>query len=130
MSSETVVSSVKTTTTTTTTVTEEKVVQVDRPVRWAPIRGIPIKRRLQMMAVCIWISLVLLCISTFTIMATYRFLWPVVIAYVTFLYVDKAPESGGRRFESSRHWTIWKYFAAYFPVTLIKVNNMIFIFNQ
>lgn len=120
MSSETLVTSP----TTNTTLTEKPLVHVDRPVRWAPIRGIPIERRLQMMAVCIWISLVFICVFSFVFMATYKFLWPLVIAYISFLYIDKAPESGGRRFESSRHWTIWKYFAAYFPVKLIKEQEL------
>lgn len=90
-------------------------------VRWAPLRGIPIERRLQMLAVCTWISICFICISVFFFMATYKFLWPILIAYISFIYVDKAPETGGRRFESARHWTIWKYFAGYFPVQLIKV---------
>lgn len=97
------------------------------PVRWAPVRGIPIERRLQMTAVCVWISLVLVCLMTFIFLATYKFLWPLLIAYISFLYVDKAPEAGGRRFESTRNWTIWNYFAAYFPVKLIKVV-LFFIF--
>ncbi|KAI8638373.1 diacylglycerol acyltransferase [Parasitella parasitica] len=95
-----------------------------RQVRWAPIRGIPIERRLQMLAVCTWISLFFVCISLFIFMATCKFLWPVLIAYITFLFVDKAPESGGRRFESARRWTIWRYFADYFPVRLVKEQDL------
>ncbi|KAI8347184.1 diacylglycerol acyltransferase-domain-containing protein [Choanephora cucurbitarum] len=93
-------------------------------VRWAPVRGIPIERRLQMLAVCIWISLALACMTSFLVMWTYMFLWPVLIAYVSFLYVDKAPESGGRRFERARRWIIWNYFANYFPATLIKEADL------
>ncbi|RCH93851.1 diacylglycerol O-acyltransferase 1 [Rhizopus stolonifer] len=94
------------------------------PVRWAPVRGIPIERRLQMLAVCTWISLVFICFSTFIIMSTYTFLWPIVIAYVSFLWIDKAPESGGRRFDNARKWIIWKYFANYFPIKLIKEADL------
>lgn len=89
-------------------------------VRWAPLR-IPIQRRLQMLAVCTWISLVLICVTTFIVLSTYKFLWPVLIAYVTFVYIDKSPEAGGRRFESARSWKCWKYLADYFPVKLVKV---------
>lgn len=92
------------------------------PVQWVPLTGIPLERRLQMLAVCAWIGLFFGCFFVFIFLATYKFLWPVLIAYVTFLYFDKAPENGGRRFESCRHWTVWKYFANYFPVTLIKVT--------
>jgi hypothetical protein len=99
--------------------------QQPAPVRWAPLR-IPVERRLQMMAVCVWISLVFICVCSFIFFATYKFLWPPLVAYISFLYVDRAPESGGRRFESARHWTIWKYFAAYFPVKLIKVPFLFF----
>jgi 2-acylglycerol O-acyltransferase 2 len=91
-------------------------------VRWAPIRGIPIERRLQMLAVCTWISLVFISVVFYLYLFTFPFLWSLLIAYTTFIFFDTAPESGGRRFEGARHWLIWKYFAGYFPVQLIKVN--------
>ncbi|KAG2204414.1 hypothetical protein INT47_005205 [Mucor saturninus] len=94
------------------------------PVQWAPLTGIPIERRLQMLAVCAWISLLFACLFVFIFLATYKFLWPVLIAYVTFIYFDKAPENGGRRYEKFRHWVVWKYFANYFPVTLIKEQDL------
>jgi 2-acylglycerol O-acyltransferase 2 len=94
--------------------------QQHHSVRWAPLH-IPIQRRLQMLAVCTWISLIFLCTTAFIVFATYKVLWPLLIAYVTFIYTDKAPEAGGRRFESARHWKVWKYFAGYFPVKLVKV---------
>ncbi|CEP18101.1 hypothetical protein [Parasitella parasitica] len=98
--------------------------QQHRQVRWAPIRGIPIERRLQMLAVCTWISLFFACLTLFAFMATYKFLWPVLIAYISFMFVDKAPESGGRRFDRARNWIIWRYFADYFPVQLIKEQDL------
>ena len=91
-------------------------------IRWAPLTGIPLERRLQMLAVCIWMILALSCCLLFIGLSTYMIFWPVLIAYVSFLYFDKAPENGGRRFESTRHWVIWRYFASYFPVKLIKVK--------
>ncbi|KAI7904288.1 diacylglycerol acyltransferase [Cokeromyces recurvatus] len=93
-------------------------------VRWAPLRGIPAKRRLQMLAVCIWISLVFISVASFLFLATYKLLWPILIAYITFICIDKAPESGGRLVERTRHWTIWNYFADYFPVKLIKEYDL------
>lgn len=104
--------------------TKEKPSKPTSQVRWAPIRGIPIERRLQMLAVCTWISMMFILVSLFFFMATYKFMWPILIAYISFLYVDKAPESGGRRFESARHWALWRYFAAYFPAQLIKVSKV------
>ncbi|KAI8887215.1 diacylglycerol acyltransferase [Backusella circina FSU 941] len=93
-------------------------------VRWAPIRGIPIERRLQMLAVCTWISLVFICVVFYLYLFTFPFLWSLLIAYTTFIFFDTAPESGGRRFEGARHWLIWKYFASYFPVQLIKEHDL------
>ncbi|KAI9310110.1 diacylglycerol acyltransferase [Dichotomocladium elegans] len=93
-------------------------------VRWAPIRGIPIERRLQMLAVCTWIFLLFICLVIFAYCFTHTFLWPLLIAYVIFLYTDKAPESGGRRFEWTRHMIIWKYFVDYFPVKLVKEHDL------
>lgn len=92
-----------------------------KKVRWAPLR-IPLERRLQMLAVVTWIGLVFICVFGFMFLGLFTFLWPVLIAYLTFMYRDKAPESGGRRIESVRYWILWKYFADYFPVKLIKVN--------
>ncbi|KAG0765618.1 hypothetical protein G6F29_011796 [Rhizopus arrhizus] len=93
-------------------------------IRWAPLTGIPLERRLQMLAVCIWMILALSCCLLFIGLSTYMILWPMLIAYVSFLYFDKAPENGGRRFESTRHWVIWRYFASYFPVKLIKEADL------
>lgn len=91
-------------------------------IHWAPLRGIPLERRLQTTAVCIWIVLAFSCFAFFLYLFTYIFLWPVLILYITFLYVDKAPENGGRCFERTRDWILWKYFANYFPIKLIKAS--------
>ncbi|CAO3703588.1 unnamed protein product [Rhizopus stolonifer] len=93
-------------------------------IHWAPLRGIPLERRLQMFAVCTWMALAFVCLLIFMGMASNIVFWPVLIAYVGFLYFDDAPENGGRRFESTRHWTLWRYFASYFPVKLIKEADL------
>ncbi|KAI9267316.1 diacylglycerol acyltransferase-domain-containing protein [Sporodiniella umbellata] len=93
-------------------------------IRWAPIRGIPLERRLQMVAVCMWMTLALTCVCTFLLLASNAVFWPLILAYIGFIYFDKAPESGGRRFERTRYWTVWKYFASYFPVKLIKEADL------
>ncbi|KAG2233779.1 diacylglycerol acyltransferase [Thamnidium elegans] len=93
-------------------------------VQWAPITGVPLERRLQTLAVATWIAFFFFTIFVFFFLATYKFLWPVMIAYVTFIYFDKAPERGGRPFERCRKWVGWKYFANYFPVKLIKEQDL------
>lgn len=92
-------------------------------VRWAPLRGIPLERRLQMLAVCTWVFLLFICLVLFAYCFTLPFLWPLLIAYIIFLYTDKAPETGGRRFDWTRRWPLWKYFVDYFPAKLVKVNK-------
>ncbi|KAI8393320.1 diacylglycerol acyltransferase [Radiomyces spectabilis] len=108
------------------TVTEEKLTAIPqaRSVRWAPLRGIPLERRLQMLAVCTWISLLFICLVTFSVCFAFPILWPLLIAYAIFLFHDTAPESGGRRFDCTRRWAIWRYFANYFPVKLIKEHDL------
>lgn len=99
-------------------------IKEQRPhVRWAPLRGIPLERRLQMLAVCTWVFLLFICLVLFAYCFTLPFLWPLLIAYITFLYTDKAPETGGRRFDWTRRWPLWKYFVDYFPAKLVKVQT-------
>ncbi|CAO3680882.1 unnamed protein product [Rhizopus stolonifer] len=106
------------------TIAKLEIKSKSQPIQWAPLRGIPLERRLQMSAVCIWIILAFSCTLFFLFLSTHIILWPILIAYMTFIYFDKAPETGGRRFESTRHWTLWKYFANYFPVKLIKEADL------
>ncbi|KAG0175112.1 diacylglycerol O-acyltransferase 1 [Apophysomyces sp. BC1034] len=93
-------------------------------IRWAPLRGIPLERRLQTLATCTWIAMLPICLSAFLLCFIFPVLWPLLIAYVAFLFFDKAPENGGRRFDWPRRWTLWRYFAAYFPVKLIKEHDL------
>jgi 2-acylglycerol O-acyltransferase 2 len=92
-------------------------------VKWAPIRGIPLKRRLQTFAIVIWIALLPICLMLFLYLFTMPILWPLLIMYTIWLFFDKASENGGRRIPIMRRLKIWKYFAGYFPVSLIKVRK-------
>ncbi|KAI9033924.1 diacylglycerol acyltransferase type 2B [Phycomyces nitens] len=85
-------------------------------VRWAPITGIPLERRLQTLAVS---SLIGLFFSS-TAFTVYLFifhpvLWPVLVVYIAFIFFDRAPEYCGRRVDSVRRWKVWTYFCNYFP---------------
>lgn len=101
--------------------TEEHPREEHHHVRWAPLK-VPLNRRLQMLAVLFYISLLMLCLSTFIYSFLIPFLWPLLIAYVTFIYLDKAPEKGGRRMEWTRKLPVWKYFCDYYPISLVKVS--------
>ncbi|KAI8388859.1 diacylglycerol acyltransferase [Radiomyces spectabilis] len=93
-------------------------------VHWVPFLHIPMERRLQMMAVCFWIALLGICTTVFFAFCFTPPLWPFILAYIAFIYLDKAPENGGRRFQWMRHLSLWRYFADYFPVKLIKEQEL------
>lgn len=40
------------------------------------------------------------------------------------LFLDPAPERGGRKFQSVRSWAFWNLFASYFPISLIKTVDL------
>ncbi|KAG0285106.1 diacylglycerol O-acyltransferase 1 [Linnemannia gamsii] len=91
---------------------------------FAPLR-MPFKRRLQTLAVLTWISAIAVSLSLFFFLCTYKYLWPLVIAYLTWvLMFDKAPEKGGRRVQWLRNRRLWRHFAEYYPMTLIKEGDL------
>lgn len=91
-------------------------------VRWAPLRGIPFERRVQTASVLCWVFLLGNCLTLFCFSLCLPFLWPLHIAYITYIWLDKSPENGGRRSDWFRRLPCWSYFAAYFPVKLVKVH--------
>ncbi len=46
-------------------------------------------------------------------------LWPFLALYLTWVYIDKAPEHGGRSSEWSRSSIFWRYFADYYPASWV-----------
>uniref|UniRef100_A0AC11C351 Uncharacterized protein n=1 Tax=Ovis aries TaxID=9940 RepID=A0AC11C351_SHEEP len=96
-------------------------------VEFAPL-NIPLARRLQTAAVVYWMlsclvfAGVCLGIAVFLIIRNYWFLY---LPYLTWLYFDwQTPEQGGRRSEWVRSWAIWRYFKDYFPIHLIKTQDL------
>ncbi|KAG8537891.1 hypothetical protein GDO81_023615, partial [Engystomops pustulosus] len=62
--------------------------------------------------------------------------WLLPLLYSVWLYIDwDTPSRGGRRSEWVRGWTVWKYFANYFPIRLVRTapldprHNYIFGFH-
>jgi len=97
-------------------------------VQFAPLR-IPLKRRLQTLAVISYTLLftvapILSTILFFVVLFSPAFF--IAIAYFTWIVYDyyirntSSRGGGGRRWEAFRKAAIWKYFAEYFPVQLIK----------
>ncbi|KAI8070047.1 diacylglycerol acyltransferase-domain-containing protein [Gongronella butleri] len=85
----------------------------------APL-SIPFVRRVQMVSLVVWITMTLVTASLFLALCTQVQLWPLLVAYLTFAWMDPAPETGGRRSDWVRHLSLWKYMADYFPIRIIR----------
>ncbi|CAD5111251.1 DgyrCDS579 [Dimorphilus gyrociliatus] len=100
-------------------------------IKWAPIFGLPLKRRLQTAAVMhyplglIFVPFLSLFLAYYLLMTI---IWWIVPAYLAWMVYDiaicKTSSRGGRRIEYFRHLKIWKYFRDYFPITLIKTADL------
>ncbi|KAF9410870.1 diacylglycerol O-acyltransferase 1 [Podila epigama] len=86
---------------------------------------LPIERRLQTAAVLFWISALAGTITIFFYLCSFKFLWPVIIIYLTWILMfDKGPEQGARPIECCRRWVGWRYFGQYFPMKLHKTADL------
>ncbi|KAH9820258.1 diacylglycerol acyltransferase-domain-containing protein [Melampsora americana] len=95
-----------------------------KKIKWAPIR-IPPQRRLETLAVFLWTIQLSICISFFFLLMSIPILWPILIPYLIWiLFIDQAPERGGRKFQSVKNWKFWKFFVSYFPISLIKTADL------
>merc|ERR1719427_415253 len=96
-------------------------------VKVAPV-NIPVERRLQTVAVLFWMLLFLFCglIGTGLLLYTlfYTRLWPLSLAYITFIWWDlDTMNRGGRKgwtVRWLRSWRVWKYYADFFPIKIVK----------
>ncbi|XP_011918110.1 PREDICTED: 2-acylglycerol O-acyltransferase 1 isoform X1 [Cercocebus atys] len=60
-----------------------------------------------------------------TVMLIIHNYWFLYIPYLTWLYFDwHTPEQGGRRCSWIKNWTLWKHFKDYFPIHLIKTQDL------
>ncbi|KAN0064683.1 diacylglycerol O-acyltransferase 1 [Thecaphora frezii] len=51
--------------------------------------------------------------------------WPILFPYLVWIFfIDTAPESGGRRFPCVRKLAVFRYFAEYFPISMIKTTDL------
>jgi hypothetical protein len=79
-------------------------------IRFAPLH-IPPHRRLQTAAVALWALLMPLCVFIFLLIASVPRNWYLLIPYVLWILLDRAPDRGGRPKTWARGFPIWKYFA-------------------
>ncbi|RSH83326.1 diacylglycerol O-acyltransferase 1 [Apiotrichum porosum] len=97
-------------------------ISIPRPVqiKFAPLH-IPPHRRWQTAAVAIWALLMPICVIIFFFLVSLPFLWPIIIPYVIWInWVDKAYLHGGRPRKWARNFVGWKYFAQYYPCSIVK----------
>ncbi|KAI9636789.1 diacylglycerol acyltransferase, partial [Dioszegia hungarica] len=88
-------------------------------VKFAPL-SIPPHRRLQTFAVAFWALLLPICMFCFFMCLSYRPLWAVMIPYIIWIQFDSAPDTGGRPIQWLRHGRLWRYFAEYYPCSIVK----------
>lgn len=85
-------------------------------------RHTPLQRRLQTLAICIYLFMFLLLATLCGILTVWLWFTPlyfIILVYAVWLVYDfRTPERGGRRCEWIRSWKIWNYCRDYFPVTL------------
>lgn len=54
--------------------------------------------------------------------SSFPFLWPILAVYMLFVYIDKAPEHGGRSNQWFRSCLFWRYFADYYPASYVRLS--------
>ncbi|XP_004701699.1 2-acylglycerol O-acyltransferase 1 [Echinops telfairi] len=96
-------------------------------IEFAP-RNIPLARRLQTASVLLWLVLTVLlatiCIIIFAILIINNY-WFLYIPYLVWFYFDlQTPAQGGRRCHWIRSCIVWRYFMDYFPIHLIKTQDL------
>ncbi|KAM8972537.1 2-acylglycerol O-acyltransferase 2-like [Pelodytes ibericus] len=107
-------------------------------IHFAPLR-LPLSRRLQTAAVLQWtfsfLAMAQCCLVLYVVLVFSQY-WLLALVYGIWLYIDwDTPSKGGRRSDWVRRWTVWKYFAEYFPIKLVRTapldpsNNYIFGFH-
>ncbi|KAK1922597.1 diacylglycerol acyltransferase [Papiliotrema laurentii] len=92
-------------------------------VKFAPLH-IPPHRRLQTAAVALWALLLPICIILFLFIVSFEKTWGLMIPYLIWIIFDPAPERGGRPKEWARNLFIWKYFAQYYPCSIVKEADL------
>ncbi|KDQ61921.1 hypothetical protein JAAARDRAFT_66925 [Jaapia argillacea MUCL 33604] len=86
---------------------------------------VPRKRRLQTLAVSIWALLMPITTFIFLILCSFPQLWPFIAVYLVWIFwIDKSPEQGGRISPWFRSSRFWRYFAEYYPASLIKEYDL------
>ncbi|KAF9528937.1 diacylglycerol acyltransferase-domain-containing protein [Crepidotus variabilis] len=86
---------------------------------------IPRKRRVQMLVVAIWSTMIVTTTSVWLILCSFPPLWPLLALYYMWShFIDKAPTHGGRSSHLFRSSRFWRYFADYYPASFLKEADL------
>lgn len=97
-------------------------------MEFAPV-SIPMERRLQTFAVFFWVSSfffmgpAILAFLVYLLFYT-RFYWITLLYSAWYLADRHTSEIGGRRWDWVRKWQLWKNYAAYFPINIVKEKDL------
>ncbi|KAM4747507.1 LOW QUALITY PROTEIN: uncharacterized protein WCC33_005074 [Rhinophrynus dorsalis] len=96
-------------------------------IHFAPLK-IPVSRRLQTAAVLQWtfsfLAMAQCCLALYLLLLFSQY-WLLALLYGVWLYIDwDTPSRGGRRSDWVRNWTVWRYFAEYFPIKLVRTAEL------
>eukprot|EP01113_Clastostelium_recurvatum_P048134 TRINITY_DN8698_c0_g1_i1.p1 TRINITY_DN8698_c0_g1~~TRINITY_DN8698_c0_g1_i1.p1 ORF type:complete len:353 (-),score=53.47 TRINITY_DN8698_c0_g1_i1:135-1193(-) len=92
--------------------------------RLAPF-SVPLDRRLQTASVLFFIILIPVCVIISLLLIINPLAWPFLIPYLIWVFFfDTAPGQGGRPSMRFRKASIWQHFKNYFPIDLIKDEDL------
>ncbi|XP_055461096.1 acyl-CoA wax alcohol acyltransferase 2 [Psammomys obesus] len=88
-----------------------------------------LKTALEVFALFQWALSALILVTTVILVNLYLVVftsyWPVTVLVLIWLAFDwKTPERGGRRFACVRRWSLWKHYCNYFPIKIVKTNDI------
>jgi len=92
-------------------------------IRLAPL-NLPLERRLQTLAVLTWVLLVPVVVVLLIVTSLWPVFWIFVVPYVVWIFYDKAARTGGRRMPFMRRSKFWVYFRDYFPLKMVKDQEL------
>jgi hypothetical protein len=97
-------------------------------IDFAPL-NIPFERRIQTFAVLLYLSFFMQVLSLLSMAALFYLLFTsyywISLLYIAWYYYDmNTCQTGGRQLKFLRRLKIWKYFADYFPLNLIKTADL------
>lgn len=95
---------------------------------WAPLRGLPLERRLQTLAMFVMTSEIVFAGPTVLIFLLYllttRLYWLPCLYLAWWCYDRQTCNRGGYSWTPARTWSFWNYYRDYFPVKLVKTADL------